>query len=72
MQTLKLVSTSLTTHFKLSAALSHETKKEMEHIFHVSYASVMRSIMYVIICIRLDISQVMGVVNRDMANFSKT
>ena len=66
MQGSKPVSTLLVAHFKLSSLLSPQTKEEMEHMSHVPYASVVRSIMYVMVCTRPNISHIVSVVSRYM------
>jgi len=66
MQNAKPMSTPLATRFKLSAALSSQPTKEEEQMSHVPYASVVGSIMYVMVCTRPDISQAVSIVNRYM------
>ncbi|RVX05834.1 Retrovirus-related Pol polyprotein from transposon TNT 1-94 [Vitis vinifera] len=50
MQGLKPVSTLLVAHFKLSNALSPQTKEKREYMSHVPYANAVGSIMYVMVC----------------------
>ena len=71
MQTSKPVSTPLTTHFKLSSALSPQTKEEREHMLHVPYTSVVESIMYVMACTRPYISHAASMVSRYMDHLGK-
>ena len=52
----KLVSTPLAPHFKLIALLSPHTYEEREYMAHVPYASLVGSLMYAMVCTRLDIS----------------
>ena len=66
MQGSKLVSTPFTSHFKLSSALLPQIKEEREYMSHVPYASVVWSIIYVMVCTRLDISHAVSVVSRYM------
>ena len=65
------MSTPLAAHFKLSVALSPKSKEEKEYISHVPYSSVVGSIMYAMVCTRPDISHVVSVVSRYMANPGK-
>ena len=65
MQGSKLVSTSLVAHFKLSSALSPQMRNEGS-MSHIPYVSATRSIMYAIVCNRLNISHVVSVVSRYM------
>ena len=71
MQRSKLVSTPLVAHFKLSSALSPYTKEEREYMSHVPYASTVGSIMYVMVCTRLEISHAVSVVSRYMDHLEK-
>lgn len=63
MQSVKSVSIPLTNHFKLSNKLSSQIEDEEEYMSYVPYSSVMGSIMYIMICTKLDISQAVSVVN---------
>ncbi|RVW44318.1 Retrovirus-related Pol polyprotein from transposon TNT 1-94 [Vitis vinifera] len=71
MQGLKPVSTPLVAHFKLSSALSPQTKEEREYMSHVPYANAVGSIMYVMVCTRLDISHAVSAVSRYMDRLGK-
>ncbi|KAF2293063.1 hypothetical protein GH714_035910 [Hevea brasiliensis] len=51
-------------HFKLSADMSPKTDKEMEHMSNVPYLSIVGSIMYAMVCTRLDISHAVSIVSR--------
>jgi len=62
----KSVSTPLAPHFKLKSIMSPITVEEREYITHVPYASAVGSLMYAMVCIRLDLSQVVSIVNRYM------
>ena len=53
----KPVSTLLASHFKLSELQMPQSMDEVEHMSKVPYASAVGSIMYAMICARLDISQ---------------
>ena len=50
--------------------MSHK-KEEKEEMEKVPYASVVGSLMYAMVCTRLDIIHVVGVVNRFLSNPSK-
>ncbi|KAG8503654.1 hypothetical protein CXB51_001636 [Gossypium anomalum] len=56
MQSAKPVSTPLVTHFKLSSALSPQSDDEIEYMSHVSYSSAVGSLIYAMVCSRLDLS----------------
>jgi hypothetical protein len=63
MQNCKLISTPLTSHFKLSSTLSQKTKEEKKHMLGVPYASIVKSIVCVMVYTHIDISHVVSVVN---------
>ncbi|KAE8661680.1 hypothetical protein F3Y22_tig00113725pilonHSYRG01810 [Hibiscus syriacus] len=71
LQDVKPVSTHLGVHFKLSKEQSLKTEEERAHMVKVSYASLIGSLMYVIVCTRPDISHAVGVVSRYMNNPGK-
>ena len=52
------VSTPLAPHFKLKATMFTTTDEEREYIIRVPYASTISSLMYAMVCTRLDLSQV--------------
>lgn len=60
----KPITVPFVAHFKLSAYLSHNSEKEMEHMSNVPFSSVLGSIMYAMVCIRPDISHAVSVVSR--------
>ena len=64
----KVVSSLLASHFKLSSKHSPSTDKENEDMRRVSYASVVGSLMYAMVCTRLDIAYAVGVVSRFLSN----
>ena len=64
----KVVSSPLASHFKLSSIHSPSTDKEKEDMRRVSYALAGGSLMYVMVCTRLDIAYAVGVVNRFLSN----
>ena len=66
MQSSKLVSTLLAAHFKLSVVLSLKIKEEVEHMSHVAYASVVDSIICVMVCTTPDIGHVVSMVSRNV------
>ncbi|KAA0047571.1 Retrovirus-related Pol polyprotein from transposon TNT 1-94 [Cucumis melo var. makuwa] len=57
----KSVSSPLPSHFKLSCKQSPSTDKEREDMSKVPYASVVGSLMYAMVCTRLDIAHAVGV-----------
>ncbi|KAG8502915.1 hypothetical protein CXB51_000770 [Gossypium anomalum] len=71
MQSAKPVSTPLATHFRLSSALSPQSDDEIEYMSHVPYSSAMGSLMYAMVCSRLDLSYAVSAVSRYMANLDK-
>ena len=60
----KPVSTPLGSHFKLSKDQSPKKEEERDHMSQVPYASAIGSLMYAMVCIRLDTAHAMGVVSR--------
>ena len=64
----KVVSSPLASHFKLNSRHTPSTDKEKEDMRRVLYASVVGSLMYVMVCTRLDIAYAVGVVNRFLFN----
>ncbi|KAE8689989.1 cytochrome P450 71A9-like [Hibiscus syriacus] len=71
MEDVKPVSTPLGVHFRLSKEQSPKTEEERTHMVKVSYASTIRSMMYVMVCTRPDIAHVVGTVSRYMNNPGK-
>ena len=67
----KPVNTPLGSHFGLSKEKSPKMKEEIDHMSKVPYASVIGSLMYVMVCIRLDIAHAVGVVSRYMSRLRK-
>jgi len=66
----KSVNVSLGCHFKLSEAHSDDRRWEGSHV-EVSYASIVSSLMYAMVCTKSDIAQAVGVVSRYMSNPGK-
>ena len=64
----KLVSTPLASHSWLSKDQSSSIEQELVYIAKAPYAFAIGSLMYVMICTRLDITHVVGVVSRYMSN----
>ena len=52
----KSVSTLLAFHFKLKATMSPTFIEERDYMTHVSYVSAVGSLIYVMVCIRADLS----------------
>jgi hypothetical protein len=67
----KPVSTPITPHFKLSSSKSPNTDSDFEYMPKILYSSVVSSLMYAIVCSRLDLSYAMSLVSRYMTNSSK-
>ncbi|RVW34990.1 Retrovirus-related Pol polyprotein from transposon TNT 1-94 [Vitis vinifera] len=64
----KPVSYPLRSHLKLSSKQSPSSEKEKEEMRKVPYASAVGSLMYVMVCTRLDIAHVVRVVNKFLSN----
>ena len=71
MQNAKPVSIPLASHFKLSKEACPKTHEEMAYMTKVPYASVVGSLMYAMVCTRLDIAHAVGFVSRYMNNLGK-
>ena len=56
MQDVKLVNTPLESHFKLSKEQSLKTTKDCESMKKTPYASAVGSLMYAMVCTKLDIA----------------
>ena len=54
-------------HFRLSKEQSLKTKEERDHMSKVPYALAIDSLMYAIVCTRLDIAHAVRVVSRYMS-----
>ena len=65
------VNIPLTSYFKLSSSFCPSNKVENDYMSCVLYASVVGSLMYAMVCTRIDISQAVGVVSRYMENPGK-
>ena len=71
MNEVKLVNTPLGSHFKLSKEQSPKTEEEKDYMSKVPYALAIGSLMYVMVCTRLDIAHAVGVVSRFMNRLGK-
>jgi hypothetical protein len=71
MQNAKPVSTPLASHFKLTKEMCPKTQEEIEYMSRVPYSSAVGSLMYAMVCTRLDIAHAVGVVSRYMNNPGK-
>ncbi|PHU15514.1 GDP-mannose transporter GONST3 [Capsicum chinense] len=67
MKNTKVVNTLLAGHMKLSRAMCPTMKEEKESITKVLYSSIVRSLMYAMVCTRPDIAHAVGVVD-EMSN----
>ncbi|WVZ54400.1 hypothetical protein U9M48_005204 [Paspalum notatum var. saurae] len=67
----KPVSTPLAAHFKLSSDLCPQSDDNIEYMSRVPYSSAVGSLMYAMVCSRLDLSHALSVVSRYMANPGK-
>ena len=71
METVKLVRTPLTGHFKFSALLSPKIEEEFRPTSKIVYSSAVGSLVYAMICSRPDISQAVSLVSSYMTNPGK-
>jgi ribonuclease HI len=71
MHNAKPVSTPLAPHFKLSAKQCAEIDADLGYMSKVLYSSALGSLMYAMVCSRLDLSHAMSVVARYMSNPGK-
>lgn len=68
MQNVKVVNTPLPSHFKLTKEMCPKTQEEEDKMSKIPYALVVGSLMYAMVCTRLDIAHTVGVVSRYMRN----
>ena len=68
MQDSKLVNVLIPVGTKLSAEQCPKTQEEEEDISRVPYASVVRSLIYAMVCTRPDIAHAVGVLSKFMSN----
>ena len=71
MKEAKQVNTPLGGHFKLSKRSCPSTEEENKKMVAIPYSSAVGSLMYSMVCTRLDIAHVVGVVSRFLANPGK-
>lgn len=62
----KLVGTTLAPHFALSFSQYPKTEEEREYMSKGSYVNAVGSLIYAMVCTRLDISHAVGLVSRYM------
>ena len=67
----KPVSTPLPANCKLSSSMSPSNEGERMELSRTPYALAVRSLMFVMICTKLDIAQAMGEVSQFMANLGR-
>ena len=67
----KLVSKPLASHFELSMRLSLSTKEEKKYMAQVPYASLVESLIYVMVCTRPDLSQAISMISSYMHDLRK-
>ncbi|GKB97559.1 putative RNA-directed DNA polymerase [Tanacetum coccineum] len=67
----KVVSSPLTTNFKLADKDCPSSKKNIQKMDRVPYASAVGSLMYAMVCTRPDLAHAVGVVSRFLSNPGK-
>ncbi|GJT46799.1 retrovirus-related pol polyprotein from transposon TNT 1-94 [Tanacetum coccineum] len=67
----KVVSSPLNTNFKLTNKDCPSSNKNIEKMDRVPYASAVGSLMYAMVCTRLDLAHVVGVISRFLSNPGK-
>lgn len=68
MENSKAVKTPLAQHFKLSMAQSPTTQEEVEDMKSVRYVNLVGSLMYTMVCSRLDLAHALRVISRYKGN----
>ena len=68
MENAKAINTPLLGHLKLTKEMCPKTQEEEDKMSTVPYASAIGSLMYAMVCTRLDISHVVGVISRYMSH----
>ena len=71
MRKAKTISSPLAGHFKLTSKQCPTSEKENEEMSKVPYSSVVGSLMYVMVCTRLDIAHAVGFVSLFLFNLGK-
>ena len=67
----KAVSCPFANHFRLTSQQCPSTDKEQEEMDRIPYASAVGSLMYAMVCTRLDIAHSVGVVSQFLSNPGK-
>ena len=67
----KLVTSPLASHLILSSQQCPSNKKEIEEMNKFPYASTVGSLMYAMVCTKLDIAHSVRVVSRFLSNLGK-
>ena len=68
MENAKAANTPLPSHLKLTKEICPKTQEEGDKMSRVPYYSTAGSLMYVMVCPRLDIAHAVGVVSRYMSH----
>lgn len=71
MQNVKPINTPLTAHFKLSSALSLQSKDEINYMSRVPYCTIVSYFMYAMVCLCPDLSYVVSAFSRYIAKLGK-
>ncbi|XP_041011256.1 secreted RxLR effector protein 161-like [Juglans microcarpa x Juglans regia] len=71
MDQVKLASTPLGQHCKLSTSQTPESELEIEFMQQIPYANMVGSVMYAMVCTRPDLTYAISVVSRFMSNPGK-
>ena len=67
----KTVFSPLTSHLKRNSKQCPISEKDMKETSKVPYASIVASLMYAMVCTRLNITHAVGVVSRFLTNHGK-
>ena len=67
----KAVNMPFASHFKLSSDQSPKDKESMKEMDNIPFSSAVGSLMYSMVCTRLDLTHAMSVVSGFMANLGK-
>ena len=71
MNNVKPINIPLASHFNLSSCFCPSNDEEKEYMSRVPYDNLVGSLMYMMLCTRLYISHIIGVVRRYMENLGK-
>ena len=71
MENAKPITTPLAAHFRLSSALCPWSDEEVDYMSKVPYSSAMGSLMYAMVCSRLNLAYVISAVNKYMEKHGK-